>query len=358
MTPLELKKLARKGIPAAFRSHIWAQALHLEQIKADSPGRYAQLCSAAADAEAVKAVEKDLDRTFVNHPAFHLSPMLQRLRRVLVAFASHCPHIGYCQSLNFLAGFLLLQFREDDAFWLLVTVCNAVLPPDYFTHSMLGLHTDLAVLSCVLATHLPRLSAHLQALQVDIRPIAFPWLLSVFVKTLPIESALRVWDSFVLEGSKVLFRTALALLSVHEERIVRTHNFGQLYSLISRVGDTQFDCERLMEEGFAMRGISRATLERLRRKERKALLRELEDAKRRQEAKAAANAAAAQPGGGGSAERGGVNAALVLSGSDEEEVQWTEGRGGRVGLPPGEEEPQLQIAQQSGDSRYGRGCRR
>ena len=187
---------------------------------------------------------------------------------------AHPVFVGNCQSLNFLAGFLLLFFSEEDAFWLMTAVVNASLPADYFTHSMLGLHTDLNVLALLISTHLPRLHQHLRALHVDIRPIAFPWFLSLYIKTLPIESCLRVWDSFVLEGSKLLFRIALGLLSLHEERLVRVAEFGRLYSLISVLGAAQFDCERLMQEGFSMRGVSRRTVERLRRRERRAMERE------------------------------------------------------------------------------------
>ena len=266
--------------------------------------------------------------------------MLLRLRRVLVAFASHHPHIGYCQSLNFLAGYLLLFFSEEDAFWLMVATVNVLLPSDYFTDSMLGLHTDLNVLALLISTHLPRLHAHLTSLHVDIRPISFPWFLSTFIKTLPIESTLRVWDSFVVEGAKVLFRTALALLSLHEERICRLSNFGQLYSCISSIGMQQFDCERLMEEGFAMRGISRKTIERIRKRERRRMEKELQDTKRKQSERAAtvtaaAAAAAAAAGAGGALAAGegaaasmkgqdGVDSLVKPSSSDEEEVQWTE----------------------------------
>ena len=340
MSDLELKKLARRGIPAAFRSHIWAQALHLAQIKADNPGKFAQLLATPSDNDHVRGIEKDLDRTFINHPAFHLSPMVSRLRRVLVAFAAHNPHIGYCQSLNFLAGYLLLFFGEEDAFWLMVTLVNTRLPPEYFTDSMMGLHVDLNVLNAVIRTHLPRLHAHLSGLSVDIRPISFPWFLSVFIKTLPIESTLRVWDSFVLEGSKVLFRTALALLSLNEERICRVTNFGQLYSLISVMGATEFDCDRLMEEGFTMRGISKTTIDRMRKKERKIMMKELEETKKKQEARASANAAAAAAAaavasgtgggvrgeGGGGGAGGGASRKGVAgpSASDEDEGNWTE----------------------------------
>ena len=50
------------------------------------------------------------------------------LRRVLQAFALHNPDIGYCQSLNFVAGMMLLFLSEEEAFWLLVTVVEKLLP--------------------------------------------------------------------------------------------------------------------------------------------------------------------------------------------------------------------------------------
>ena len=263
-------------------------------------------------------IEKDLDRTFINHPAFHLSPMLLRLRRVLCAFATHCPHIGYCQSLNFLAGFLLLFFDEESAFWLMTTTVNAVLPPDYFTDSMIGLHTDLTVLNSLLLTHLPRLSAHLQAMRVDIRPIAFPWFLSLFVKTLPVESVLRVWDCLLCEGSKILFRTALGLLSLHEERICQARDFGRLYSLISQMGAAEFDCERLIAESLSMRGISRSVLERMRRKERRNMEKELGERTRAASSKGRAGSESA---GGAEEER-----KVVEEPAEDEDVtgNWSE----------------------------------
>lgn len=42
--------------------------------------------------------------------------MIKSLRRVLVAFSLYNPKIGYCQSMNFLAGLLLLFMDEEKTF--------------------------------------------------------------------------------------------------------------------------------------------------------------------------------------------------------------------------------------------------
>ncbi len=78
------------------------------------------------------------------------------MRRILRAFALSHPHIGYCQSLNFLTGMLLLFLDEEEAYWLLVTIVTTLLPPDYYSKSMVGVYVDQYVLASLVETHLPR----------------------------------------------------------------------------------------------------------------------------------------------------------------------------------------------------------
>ena len=55
---------------------------------------------------------------------------------MLVAFACRNPRIGYCQSLNFVAGALLLaDLSERDAFFALCTLVEDVMPSDYYSQA-------------------------------------------------------------------------------------------------------------------------------------------------------------------------------------------------------------------------------
>jgi hypothetical protein len=71
------------------------------------------------------------------------------LRRVLQAFALHNTDVGYCQSLNFVAGMMLILMKEEEAFWLLLTVVEKLLPADYYTKSMVSAAYCVGVRCCV-----------------------------------------------------------------------------------------------------------------------------------------------------------------------------------------------------------------
>ena len=42
------------------------------------------------------------------------------------------------------------------------------------------------------------------------------------------QTVLRIWDCLLYEGSKVILRVALTLLSLHKEKLLACHDFAQL----------------------------------------------------------------------------------------------------------------------------------
>ncbi|KAK6024451.1 hypothetical protein OSTOST_09737, partial [Ostertagia ostertagi] len=68
------------------------------------------------------------------------------------------------------------------------------------------------VLKELLEDHFPLIAAHLNSLDIDLATITLNWFLALFFDAVPFNTLLRIWDCFLLEGPKVLFRFALALL--------------------------------------------------------------------------------------------------------------------------------------------------
>ncbi len=59
--------------------------------------------------------------------------MCQKLKNVLYAYAVRNPRLLYCQGLNYLAAYFLMNhYSEQETFWVIVQLIEEVLPVDYF----------------------------------------------------------------------------------------------------------------------------------------------------------------------------------------------------------------------------------
>ncbi|ROT73114.1 TBC1 domain family member 2B [Penaeus vannamei] len=121
--------------------------------------------------------------------------------------------------LNRLAAIALLFLNEEDAFWCLIYIVDFLMPPDYYNRNLLGSLVDQRVLKDLVAEKLPRLNAHMEQHGLDISLFTFNWFLCVYIDTIPPITYLTIWDSFLYEGSKVLFRYALAIFKLCEDGV-------------------------------------------------------------------------------------------------------------------------------------------
>ena len=141
---------------------------------------------------------------------------------------------------------MLLFLQEEDAFWLLVTVVETLLPKDYFSKSMVGMCTDQLVLARLVEMHLPNVHAALQKSALQLSLVTVPWFLCLFINTFHTEVLLRVWDVFLCEGNKALFRIAVALIQSHEQAIVNARDHEELFQVFKSIGKEEVDADALL----------------------------------------------------------------------------------------------------------------
>ena len=231
----EFKRLVLSGIPVAYRAKVWSECSGATAMR--TPGYYGDLVkNGVDDAVIVTQIAMDVNRTLTDNVFFREGPGVVKLNEVLLAYSRRNPEIGYCQGMNLLAASLLLIVpTAEDAFWLLASMIENMLPPNYYDHSLLASRADQQVLRQYVSQLLPGLSAHLEDLGIELEALTFQWFLSVFTGCLSAEALYRVWDVVLCtnDGSTFLFQVALALLSLNEKALLRCDSPAGVYSYIN-----------------------------------------------------------------------------------------------------------------------------
>ncbi|KAI8367410.1 rab-GTPase-TBC domain-containing protein, partial [Choanephora cucurbitarum] len=230
----QLKSTIRQGIPSEIRGKVWMHYSGASKKMEGNPDVYNSLVNTAIKMgeynEHADMIQREIDlhRTFPDNMNFECAyfvdqqgttfmepeknSKLQSLKRILLAFTIYSPQIGYCQSLNYLAGFFLLFVSsEEEAFWLLVTTVNDFMPEKMYDVTMEGVHIDQSVLMMMIYEKLPHIWSKITPdgkcfWESDQEKEELPhmtlitshWFLTMFINILPIETVLRIWDCFFL----------------------------------------------------------------------------------------------------------------------------------------------------------------
>uniref|UniRef100_A0A667XS42 TBC1 domain family member 8B n=1 Tax=Myripristis murdjan TaxID=586833 RepID=A0A667XS42_9TELE len=232
------RDLIVRGVPEALRGELWMLFSGAVNDMATHPGYYTELVeqSLGTSTLATDEIERDLHRSLPEHPAFQSDTGISALRRVLTAYAYRNPKIGYCQAMNILTSVLLLYAKEEEAFWLLVAVCERMLP-DYFNRRIIGALVDQAVFEELIREQLPQLVEHMTDLSF-FSSVSLSWFLTLFISVLPIESAVNVVDCFFYDGIKAILQLGLAVLDYNMEALISCHDDAEAVTILNKFFDS------------------------------------------------------------------------------------------------------------------------
>ncbi|XP_039736172.1 TBC1 domain family member 9B isoform X4 [Pteropus medius] len=231
------RELVLKGIPEGLRGELWLLFSGAWNEMVTHPGYYAELVekSTGKYSLATEEIERDLHRSMPEHPAFQNELGIAALRRVLTAYAFRNPTIGYCQAMNIVTSVLLLYGSEEEAFWLLVALCERMLP-DYYNNRVVGALVDQGIFEELTRDFLPQLSEKMQELGVA-TSISLSWFLTLFLSVMPFESSVVIVDCFFYEGIKVVLQVALAILDANMEQLLSCSDEGEAMTILGRYLD-------------------------------------------------------------------------------------------------------------------------
>ncbi|NWI54474.1 TBCD4 protein, partial [Calyptomena viridis] len=202
------------------------------------------------------AILVDLGRTFPTHPYFsaHLGAGQLSLFNLLKAYSLLDKEVGYCQGISFVAGVLLLHMSEEQAFEMLKFLMYDLGFRKQYRPDMMSLQIQMYQLSRLLHDYHRDLYNHLEENEISPSLYAAPWFLTLFASQFPLGFVARVFDIIFLQGTEVIFKVALSLLSSQETSIRGCESFENIVDFLkTTVPDmTQPQMEKIITQVFEM----------------------------------------------------------------------------------------------------------
>ena len=151
----------------------------------------------------------------------------KQLFEILQAVAYVLPEIGYCQGMNYMAASFLSYLEDEqltfDIFMALI-VHKKLIP--LFYNGVPEYHLRNFILDKLIRKKLPRLHAHFTKLTLNLEMMTSNWIMTCFCGYLPGKILLPFLDNFFREGWTAVYRFALTLLSLWEEKFLALNDIA------------------------------------------------------------------------------------------------------------------------------------
>ncbi|XP_027530349.1 TBC1 domain family member 4 isoform X4 [Neopelma chrysocephalum] len=257
----DIHSTLKEGVPKSRRGEIWQFLAVQHRVRHRLPNKqqppdisYKELLKQLTAQQ--HAILVDLGRTFPTHPYFsaHLGAGQLSLFNLLKAYSLLDKEVGYCQGISFVAGVLLLHMSEEQAFEMLKFLMYDLGFRKQYRPDMMSLQIQMYQLSRLLHDYHRDLYNHLEENEISPSLYAAPWFLTLFASQFPLGFVARVFDIIFLQGTEVIFKVALSLLSSQETSIMGCENFENIVDFLkTTIPDmTQPQMEKVITQVFEM----------------------------------------------------------------------------------------------------------
>ncbi|XP_070770388.1 TBC1 domain family member 4 isoform X5 [Enoplosus armatus] len=231
----EMYRTLCQGVPKSRRGEVWLLLSHQHRLRHRLPQRqqapdthYHDLLKQLTAQQ--HAILVDLGRTFPNHQYFsaQLGAGQLSLYNLLKAYSLLDTEVGYCQGISFVAGVLLLHMSEEQAFDMLKFLMYDLGIRQQYRPDMVSLQIQMYQLSRLLHDYHRELYNHFEEHEICPSLYAAPWFLTLFASQFPLSFVSRIFDFVFIQGTGVIFKVALCLLSSHEGEIMECDSFESI----------------------------------------------------------------------------------------------------------------------------------
>ena len=166
-------------------------------------------------------IKRDINRTFYTEKFTKGNGKLI-LINVLSALAFIRPEIGYCQGMNFIAGALIELIEEEEKiFWIFLSFIDNIDMNLLYLKNMPDYSIRVFQLNYFIKQYFPDLFNHFKKNQITPDIIFSKWILTIFANYLPFEMCYKIWDLFIIDKWKAIFRISIILLDSIKDKLLK-----------------------------------------------------------------------------------------------------------------------------------------
>ena len=258
----KLKSRTRKGIPDNLRSYVWQ--IFAEKNRYYQKGLFKKLDSKPVKEDLETVIIKDLDRTYPNCQLFKdkYGNGQRKLYKVLANYSKYNTSTGYVQGMGFIAAVFLTYMDEESSFYMLHSLMKKYELEGFYLPGFPELKKTFYILLNLEKKFVPKIYELFKKEGMMPSMYASEWFICLFSRNLDFHTLVRIFDVFLLEGYKVIYRFALALLKSKENEFLKGKD--GLVSIMATLNKSMenTDVENLFKIAFGF-SLSRKDLDRL-----------------------------------------------------------------------------------------------
>ena len=258
----KLKSRTRKGVPDSLRSYIW-------QLFAEKDKYYIKDIFKTLDSEKLKedieiVIIKDLDRTYPDCQLFKekYGNGQRKLYKVLSNYSKYNKNTGYVQGMGFIAAVFLTYMDEESSFFMLDSLMKKYKLEGFYLPGFPELKKTFYILLNLEKKFIPKIYELFKKEGMVPSMYASEWFICLFSRNLDFHTLVRIFDVFLFEGYKVIYRFSVAFLKLKENEFLNAKD--GLASIMQTINQcmVNVDIDNLFKIGFGF-SLSRKDLDKL-----------------------------------------------------------------------------------------------
>ncbi|XP_054454848.1 TBC1 domain family member 12-like isoform X2 [Anoplopoma fimbria] len=241
------------GLPPSVRGRVWSLAVgnelnittELYEIFLSRAKEKRRNLTDDGASSSLELISRDVSMTLPSLCVFNEGgPYHDLLQSILGAYTCYRPDVGYVQGMSSMAAMLILNMDEVQVFISFSNLINRPCQLAFYRVDHQLMLRYFGAFQVFFQETLPRLFLHFRSSGVTPDLYLMDWILSLYMKPLPLDVACRVWDVFFRDGEEFLFRTALGILKLHQDVLLHM-DLVSIAQFLSRLPNEELLSDRL-----------------------------------------------------------------------------------------------------------------